>query len=170
VGLTGLEPVTLRLSSACSNQLSYRPGIAAAPRNFRISIADFRFGTTGALRAHLLKSTIANRKSKMQYQEVRLCRGYGATAPNAFGAGGKGIRTPDFQLAKLALYQLSYAPIGSFEFRLPIFDCKEEKKNAGCRLSESTSGTRCFSYRFSVKRASPNTPLKRPYLDRQLYL
>lgn len=24
--------------------------------------------------------------------------------------GGKGIRTPDFQLAKLALYQLSYAP------------------------------------------------------------
>ena len=26
LGLTGLEPVTLRLSSACSNQLSYRPG------------------------------------------------------------------------------------------------------------------------------------------------
>ena len=25
VGLTGLEPVTMRLSSACSNQLSYRP-------------------------------------------------------------------------------------------------------------------------------------------------
>jgi hypothetical protein len=29
VGLTGLEPVTLRLSSACSNQLSYRPWILA---------------------------------------------------------------------------------------------------------------------------------------------
>ena len=28
VGLTGLEPVTLRLSSACSNQLSYRPNQA----------------------------------------------------------------------------------------------------------------------------------------------
>jgi hypothetical protein len=28
VGLTGLEPVTLRLSSACSNQLSYRPDCA----------------------------------------------------------------------------------------------------------------------------------------------
>ena len=27
VGLTGLEPVTLRLSSACSNQLSYRPAL-----------------------------------------------------------------------------------------------------------------------------------------------
>ncbi len=43
-----------------------------------------------ALRAHLLKSAIAIRKSKIN--------------------GGKGIRTPDFQLAKLALYQLSYAP------------------------------------------------------------
>ena len=26
VGVTGVEPVTLRLSSACSNQLSYTPG------------------------------------------------------------------------------------------------------------------------------------------------
>jgi hypothetical protein len=33
--------------------------------------------------------------------------------------GGKGIRTPDFQLAKLALYQLSYAPL----MRLRIVDC-----------------------------------------------
>ena len=34
VGVTGLEPVTLRLSSACSNQLSYTPvgaGRAAGP-------------------------------------------------------------------------------------------------------------------------------------------
>jgi hypothetical protein len=30
--------------------------------------------------------------------------------PRLAGFGGKGIRTPDFQLAKLALYQLSYAP------------------------------------------------------------
>jgi hypothetical protein len=29
VGLTGFEPVTLRLSSACSNQLSYRPNLIA---------------------------------------------------------------------------------------------------------------------------------------------
>ena len=27
VGVTGFEPVTLRLSSACSNQLSYTPGV-----------------------------------------------------------------------------------------------------------------------------------------------
>src|ERR1700756_3435455 len=32
LGLTGLEPVTLRLSSACSNQLSYRPKAGLAKR------------------------------------------------------------------------------------------------------------------------------------------
>jgi hypothetical protein len=34
---------------------------------------------------------------------ICLRQGFGATAPKSFGAGGKGIRTPDFQLAKLAL-------------------------------------------------------------------
>jgi hypothetical protein len=34
--------------------------------------------------------------------------------------GGKGIRTPDFQLAKLALYQLSYAP----EKKVQTADCR----------------------------------------------
>ena len=32
VGVTGVEPVTLRLSSACSNQLSYTPGSRLAFR------------------------------------------------------------------------------------------------------------------------------------------
>ena len=33
MGVTGVEPVTLRLSSACSNQLSYTPRLrAGAPR------------------------------------------------------------------------------------------------------------------------------------------
>ena len=39
VGLTGLEPVTLRLSSACSNQLSYRPRIKSQIFKFEISNA-----------------------------------------------------------------------------------------------------------------------------------
>ena len=34
--------------------------------------------------------------------------------------GGKGIRTPDFQLAKLALYQLSYAPTQDGDCRWQI--------------------------------------------------
>ena len=33
-----------------------------------------------------------------------------STLNHQLNFGGKGIRTPDFQLAKLALYQLSYAP------------------------------------------------------------
>src|SRR5215469_13553075 len=66
LGLTGLEPVTLRLSSACSNQLSYRPGIVAAPRNFRISIADFRFYFAARFARIYLnrQSKFANRKSR----------------------------------------------------------------------------------------------------------
>ena len=65
MGLTGLEPVTLRLSSACSNQLSYRPRFTAAPLKVRMSIADFRIVFFGALCAQLLKSTIEIRKSKI---------------------------------------------------------------------------------------------------------
>ena len=41
VGVTGLEPVTLRLSSACSNQLSYTPGALRANLGFQIE--DFNF-------------------------------------------------------------------------------------------------------------------------------
>ncbi len=44
MGLTGLEPVTLRLSSACSNQLSYRPACAEN---------DFGFGARRAQDAFL---------------------------------------------------------------------------------------------------------------------
>src|SRR4029453_14611224 len=58
--------------------------------------------------------------------------------------GGKGIRTPDFQLAKLALYQLSYAP-WKFRISIPDFRLQGIKQNAGCRSSESTSGTQCLS-------------------------
>src|SRR5207249_7352126 len=55
--------------------------------------------------------------------------------------GGKGIRTPDFQLAKLALYQLSYAPAFRIaECRLAIADFNPEK------LSGLGS---CFPGRFS---------------------
>ena len=39
VGLTGFEPVTPRLSSVCSNQLSYRPQIMTLSQDF-LSIRD----------------------------------------------------------------------------------------------------------------------------------
>jgi hypothetical protein len=44
LGLTGLEPVTLRLSSACSNQLSYRPGV----RSQHARVCPPSFKTPGA--------------------------------------------------------------------------------------------------------------------------
>ena len=79
MGLTGLEPVTLRLSSACSNQLSYRPEILR------------RQGGLAAVAAPPLVTSYIIRSLHAAH-------------------GGKGSRTPDIQLAKLALYQLSYAP------------------------------------------------------------
>src|SRR5262245_39429606 len=66
MGLTGLEPVTLRLSSACSNQLSYRPLAAASPPNFRFSISDFCSAARFARIYLNRKSQIANRKSSVQ--------------------------------------------------------------------------------------------------------
>jgi hypothetical protein len=57
MGLTGLEPVTLRLSSACSNQLSYRPGAAA-----RRQILDFQLQIYPVGNYLNRQSQIANRK------------------------------------------------------------------------------------------------------------
>src|SRR5205807_7188973 len=73
-----------------------------------------------------------------------LCSGVAAlaflrSAPKA-KAGGKGIRTPDFQLAKLALYQLSYAPDRIAECRLQLaefkfFSCLVPFAKTKCRMS-----------------------------------
>ena len=95
-------------------------------------------------------------------------------SPPSGGFGGKGIRTPDFQLAKLALYQLSYAPTGSFEFRLPIFDCKEENKSPDVDVIYRASGIFVMAkLRWCASKANrfcsfivprevpPNTPLRR---------
>jgi hypothetical protein len=64
VGLTGLEPVTLRLSSACSNQLSYRPSRRLRRQNFEFRLPIFELIVPASC-AQLIKSTIENRKSKI---------------------------------------------------------------------------------------------------------
>ena len=74
--------MTLRLSSACSNQLSYRP-----------------------------------------------VRKDGHVCSESPCFGGKGIRTPDIQLAKLALYQLSYAPAFSTPGHERQKDAEKQKLN-----------------------------------------
>ena len=68
VGVTGLEPVTLRLSSACSNQLSYRP-----VSRLRRGILDLR------LRIFDLEQPARKRafsKSQIANPDVRLHQGY----------------------------------------------------------------------------------------------
>ena len=97
VGLTGLEPVTPRLSSACSNQLSYRPGLGLLRDSYQSLLFLSLFTETG---------------------------------------GGTGTRTPDIQLAKLALYQLSYTPsCGSFR-----------KKGRDARRTGSAQRRACFTH------------------------
>src|SRR5213082_1901578 len=60
--------------------------------------------------------------------------------PRLAGFGGKGIRTPDFQLAKLALYQLSYAPaLRIAECRLSMGDCKAQSAGAISRVPGKNS-------------------------------
>ena len=48
VGLTGLEPVTLRLSSACSNQLSYRPW-SCGRQSFKLTVPEIEILPCAAL-------------------------------------------------------------------------------------------------------------------------
>src|SRR5262245_36439471 len=79
VGLTGLEPVTLRLSSACSNQLSYRPAFAkvTAGKPAQHSLSQRPHPRASATRRKLACHTKAPSQSK------------------ATKYGGKGTRTPD---------------------------------------------------------------------------
>ncbi len=113
MGLTGLEPVTLRLSSACSNQLSYRPGKL---RGQFIVRSEIRNAISENWRQGDYAPASASKSPPLPW----------ILPPRPAGFGGKGIRTPDFQLAKLALYQLSYAPtLGIVECRLQICDFKQ---------------------------------------------
>ena len=87
VGVTGVEPVTLRLSSACSNQLSYTPN--------ETSNYECRISTC----ARSLSNDESNASFVIRNSSFEI--GFG---------GAEEIRTPDLQLAKLPLYQLSYSP------------------------------------------------------------
>ena len=86
VGVPGLEPGTSSLSGTRSNQLSYTPKLefGFCPSSFHSSgsfvVIDSKWFT---MRSFLLKAT---------------------------NGGATGTRTLDIQLAKLALYQLSYSP------------------------------------------------------------
>src|SRR5208282_5173594 len=81
LGLTGLEPVTLRLSSACSNQLSYRPGV----RSRQARACPSRFKLSGCLR----RTDLAASDASGCQTSILYTKGTKKTL------GGKGTRTPD---------------------------------------------------------------------------
>ena len=70
--------------------------------------------------------------------------------------GGKGIRTPDFQLAKLALYQLSYAPRKSKieDGRWKMGDCNDPAPSVP-RLGSSGSLARNVAAGRTIDTAIP---------------
>ena len=91
VGVTGIEPVTSSLSGTRSNQLSYTPDL---PCNGLPS----RSGERGSQStAYVPSGTPARQPSRFAMLAAK-------------AGGGKGVRTPDPELAKLVLSQLSYAP------------------------------------------------------------
>ena len=93
----GLEPTTPALSRRCSNQLSYGSMIDITDRAAQqVAIVCSKLVSPG-----LFLASVAGK------------------------SGGMGIRTPDIQLAKLALYQLSYTPLFSKN------GCKGARRCAG---------------------------------------
>ena len=61
VGVTGFEPVTLRLSSACSNQLSYTP--CAPERRFQIQNISLNLKLVELRRVELLTYSLQSYRS-----------------------------------------------------------------------------------------------------------
>jgi hypothetical protein len=58
----------------------------------------------------------------------------GRQGRQVLASGGKGIRTPDIQLAKLALYQLSYTPVACAMGGPSVFGLKAEARGGLTRL------------------------------------
>jgi hypothetical protein len=78
--------------------------------------------------------------------------------------GGKGIRTPDIQLAKLALYQLSYAP--GLEFRMSNVECRMQEEKRRC-VSDKLLLFSHFDASFGILTfcAGPGTPKRNPRMN-----
>ena len=73
--------------------------------------------------------------------------------------GGKGIRTPDFQLAKLALYQLSYAPQGSPNFYCRISIARKKRQVPDADLTNRHPACVRFFERAKLRSFADNAAL-----------
>jgi hypothetical protein len=107
VGVPGVEPGTSSLSGTRSNQLSYTPFFT--PRSGASKGKPFGYGHWLAMRC---SRHFSGRQAKH--------------------GGGKGVRTPDPELAKLVLSQLSYAPKIC---RLPLLDTAQMEARAFHQLN-----------------------------------
>jgi hypothetical protein len=129
VGVTGFEPVTLRLSSACSNQLSYTP-----------------------IKPNLACRAVA--RGRLAGPPSRIALRRGSLSPSASlrakAGGAEGIRTPDLQLAKLPLYQLSYSPTCIYDLRFRIWG----PRPANCNSQISLSSASPFHFHLMNQRAT----------------
>ena len=103
--MPGVEPGTSSLSGTRSNQLSYTP-----KREIRISNIEIR---------------------NMRF-EFRIS--YIEFPARGAGGGGKGVRTPDPELAKLVLFQLSYAPSKRAAIRMTyaVFGPEAARRAGAC--------------------------------------
>ena len=100
VGPDGVEPSTPRLSSACSNQLSYEPGLKKS-----------LWGVVGlACQAGNATGRLMNRPAFALSPSNGLRRGNFHREAMKIGGAGR-IRTGDPLLAKHVLCQLSYDPM-----------------------------------------------------------
>ena len=73
VGVTGVEPVTLRLSSACSNQLSYTPTDLACRAEARSDFAVVaRCPPSLSLRRGSLRSALRSERRLVELRRLEL--------------------------------------------------------------------------------------------------
>ena len=119
----------------------------------RLRRQDARRTPSRRLRRDSLRSSL-RRERRLEARDYapasasKVCPDCSILPPRPSGFGGKGIRTPDFQLAKLALYQLSYAPARIAECRFSIFDCKGI--NTNCRMPPKRVDIRHALFLWSV--------------------
>ena len=105
MGVPGVEPGTSSLSGTRSNQLSYTP-----KREIRISNIEIR---------------------NMRFRVSNFVHQFPARGA---GGGEQGVRTPDPELTKLVLFQLSYAPSKRAAIRMTyaVFGPEAARRASAC--------------------------------------
>jgi hypothetical protein len=124
VGVPGIEPGTSSLSGMRSNQLSYTPGTA--------TIYGSTSRSSRRIRAKPSRPAFEAPPSTAWQPSL-------SASLRAKAGGGNRVRTGDPKLAKLVLYQLSYAP-SPYTDRCPQTELEQPTKK---HIFRSGSGAAC---------------------------